>query len=239
MDLKGARVLVTGGSRRVGRAIVEAVAQRQAEVIIHCHSSAEHAHEMARALRSRGVMAEVIQADIAQLNEVDNLINQIGNVDVLVNNASVFPRTPLPELTGATWDTTLNTNLRGPAFLATRLGLQMKENGQGVIINITDCGVQRPYRNYFPYLVSKAGLEMATRALAVELAPEVRVVAIASGTVLPAENSGEELIKLLSAKPLLQKIGEPRNIAQAVLFAIENDFLTGTTITVDGGTSLR
>lgn len=239
MEIEGARVLVTGGSQRVGKAIVEALARRRAQVLIHYRSAAEKALELVNTLRSDGITAEAVRADLTRLSDLDNLINKLDSIDILVNNAAIFPRTPLAQLTTDVWDATLDTNLRGPTFLAARLGLKMKKRGRGVIINITDCGVQRPYKNYLAYLISKAGLEMATRALAIELAPEVRVVAIAPGTVLPPEGGSGTMLKALSEKAILQKLGGPDHIARAVLFAIENDFLTGTTITVDGGTTLR
>jgi NAD(P)-dependent dehydrogenase (short-subunit alcohol dehydrogenase family) len=239
MKIEGARILVTGGARRVGRVIVESLARRHAHVIVHYHQSADDANSLATSLRAEGASVELVSANLEDQDAVSDLVNKLNDIDVLVNSAAIFPRTPLAQLNPEVWARTLSTNLTGPVFLAAQLGQKMRASGHGVIVNITDCGIRRPYKNYLPYLVSKAGLEMATQVLAIELAPEVRVVAVAPGTVLPPEDTSPRMRETLAKKSLLQKCGHPENVAQAVIFAIENDFLTATTITVDGGTVLN
>ncbi len=239
MEISGKRVLITGGAVRVGRAIAAHLAEKGAEVIVHYHESAEEAEELVETLRKKGRHATSIRADLSHPEAIEELVAGLPPLDVLVNNAAVFPRTPIEEVTLSTWQSVLRVNLVSPAQLAVEVGKGMAQRGHGVIVNITDCAVFRPYRNYLPYLVSKGALEMLTRVLAIEFAPHVRVNSVAPGTVLPPEDAGEELMRAIKRRSLLGQTGSPEDVARAVAFFIENDFVTGTTLTVDGGTALR
>lgn len=238
MNIDGSRVLVTGGAKRVGRRIVEYLAERGAAVWIHYHRSENQARELVRDLRRRGRHAELVRADLADVSAVRQLVQSVPTIDVLVNNASIFPRTPLDELTEATWDSVMKTNLEGPALLAIWMGRDMARRGSGVIVNITDSAVRRPYRHYLPYLVSKGGLEMLTRVLALELAPHVRVNAVAPGTVLLSEDTAPTLAGTLAERVPLKRLGSPEDVARAVAFLIESDYVTGAVLPVDGGVGL-
>ncbi|MBI3088024.1 MAG: SDR family oxidoreductase [Candidatus Omnitrophica bacterium] len=240
MHLTNRVALVTGGAKRLGRAMALALAERGAHVVISYRASRREAAQTVEQLRRFGVRAEAIRADLANPADAKRLIRHVarrfGRLDVLVNSASVFVRTPLARLTERGWDAHLDANLKGPflcSLLAARL---MRKRSGGKIINLTDWAGERPYRDYLPYCVSKAGLTALTKALAKELAPRIQVVAIAPGPILPPPNmSAAERRRAIKNVPL-KRWGSPQDIANAVLFAIEGtDFMTGTTISVDGG----
>jgi pteridine reductase len=239
MKIDGARILVTGGARRVGRAIVQELAARGAHVLVHYNRSHSEAEELIAALRADGLRADAVRADLSRPHEIAGFADALPPVDVLVNNAAIFPRTPLEQIDYHVWEQVLAVNQVSPALLAVSLGRKMAAAGGGAIVNITDCGVARPYRNHLPYLVSKAALEMLTRALAVELAPQVRVNAVAPATVLPPADMPATTVEALARRTLLGRAGAPADVVRAVVYLIENDFVTGATITVDGGATLR
>ena len=159
-----------------------------------------------------------------------------GGLAVLVNSAANYLRVPFDHLTEAVWDASLDTNLKAPFLLSWSVGRAMRARGAGRIINIADWAGERPYRDYLPYCVSKAGVICLTKALAKELAPEVTVNAIAPGPVMPPEDMGEaERQAIVRATPL-RRLGAPEDIARCVRFlAEEADFTTGSTYYVDGG----
>ena len=240
MTLQGRVALVTGGALRVGQAIAFALAQRQAHVVISYRSSRAAARKTISTLRRHGVRAEAIRADVANAAQVRALITRIerrfGRLDVLVNNAAIFERTPFTSLTERDWDRHLDTNLKGSFLCAWAASRLMRRHGGGKIINIADWAGQRPYRDYLPYCVSKAGVLALTHALAKELAPQIHVIAIAPGPILaPLAMAARERRRVIRRVPL-QRWGSPQDIANAVLFAIQGtDFMTGTTVFVDGG----
>lgn len=243
MELKGTNVLVTGGAKRVGRAIVERLASKGARVFIHYHTSEPEARELVGQIREQGGIAECFQADLATMEGVQSLVEAIyqtgESIDVLVNNASVFFPTPLAELDATTWDRVLAVNLRAPFLLCRHFGQAMVEQQRGKIINIADTAVHRPYRNYAAYLVSKAGLAALTSVLALEFAPHVQVNTIAPGTVLFAEDFPETVRSAIVRRTPLQRIGSPEDIAAAVEYLIvSGDFITGAFLPVDGGSAL-
>jgi len=225
--------LVTGGARRIGAAIVRALSDAGARVAIHCHTSLDEA----KVLQRQCPGSVVIEADLADRDARDAVVPEtiraLGGLDILVNNAAIWESAPLPEIEQDHWDRMLEINLTAPLFLAREAGLHMKQRGSGVIVNLTDWAVERPYADKIAYFAAKAGLQAVSRGLAKALAPEVRVVSIAPGAAV-IEN-GE------SARDatLVKRLGGAETIAQSVLFAVRNEFLTGTTLTVDGGRSLR
>ncbi|MBI3324274.1 MAG: SDR family oxidoreductase [Candidatus Omnitrophica bacterium] len=232
--------LVTGGARRVGRAIAGLLAAHRAHVVISYRTSRTEAQRAVSELRSHGQRAEAVRADVTVSRDIERLMRHIhkrfGRLDVLVNNAAVFARTPFDRLSEQQWDAHLNANLKGPFLCALAASRLMKRQGAGKIINIADWAGVKPYRDYLPYCVSKAALLGLTKALAKELAPTVQVVAVAPGPVMPPpEMTPSERRRVMKRVPL-QRWGSPDDIAQAVLFAIQGtDFMTGSTIFVDGG----
>src|SRR3989338_288118 len=240
MTLNGRIVLVTGGAKRIGRAIAIALAQRRAHVVISYRSSSRDALATVRALkRCGGAQALAVRADLSRSADVRRLMARIrqrfGRLDILVNSAAAFPRTPFATLTERDWDAALDTNLKGPFLCALYSSRLMKRRG-GKIINLADWARVRPYRDSLPYCVPKAGVIGLTKALAKELAPSIQVNAIAPGQILPPEGmSARERTRIVQRVPL-KRWGRPEDIVNTVLFLIEGtDFMTGSTIFVDGG----
>ena len=244
MDLCGRTALVTGAARRVGRGIALAMAGRGADVVIHYKSRASEARETVEAVERLGRRAFAIQADLAEPDQVealaDNAVQACGKVDVLVNSAAIFRMTPLESLTVQDWEQFLRVNLTGPFLLARRLGLLMRQQGAGKIINIADVAGIKPWADFLPYSVSKGMLITMTQGLAKALAPEVQVNAVVPGTVLLSEDYGEKERESIVKGTLLKRIGDPIDIAKTVLFLVEgSDFITGQVVVVDGGQSIR
>lgn len=238
MDLHGRVVLVTGGARRVGRTIAESLAKRHAHIVISYRSSAREAQDTAKALQRYGVEALAARADLATPADVQRLMDRIrkrfGRLDVLVNSAANFDRTPFASLTERDWDHALDANLKGP-FLCALYGSRLMRRG-GKIINIADWAGVRPYRDYLPYCVSKSGVIGLTKALAKELAPKIQVNAIAPGPILPPPDMTAAARRRVIRRVPLKRWGSPQDIANTVLFLIEGtDFMTGSVIFVDGG----
>lgn len=240
MELRGRWALVTGAAKRVGRAIALELAARGANVIIHYNTSAEQAAATVGELESLGVRALALPADLRRTSEVEALAREAearsGGLTVLVNNASNYLRVPFDRLTEEVWDASLDTNLKAPFILAWHIGRAMKARGSGRIVNLADWAAERPYREYLPYCVSKAGVICLTRALAQELAPEVTVNAVAPGPVMPPEEFDEGERRGITRSTPLGRIGSPEDVARCVRFlAEEASFTTGSTYYVDGG----
>ena len=243
MNLAGRTVLVTGAARRLGRAIAEDLASRGARLAVHYRSSAAEAEEVIAGIRARGGFAEGFAADLADPAAAERLaaavVERLGPVDVLVNNASVFYRTPVETLGAAEWDAVLTVNLRAPYLLAVTLGRAMRARGAGKIVNLADIAADRPHPGYLPYNVSKAGIVALTRSLARELAPEVQVNCVAPGPVLQAIDANPETTAAVLKRTPLGRLGSAADVAAAVRFLLEaSDFVTGTTVVVDGGRAL-
>jgi NAD(P)-dependent dehydrogenase (short-subunit alcohol dehydrogenase family) len=243
MMLAGRTALVTGAGRRLGRAVAERLAARGARVAVHYRRSGADATSVIDGIRARGGEAEGFAADLADSAAIERLAGAVserfGAVDILVNNAAVFYQTPLAALGEREWDENLTVNLKAPFLLSLRFGREMRTRGAGKIVNIGDGGASRPYRDYLPYCVSKAGLVALTRGLAKALAPEVQVNCVAPGPILPpAGSSAQQQASILRRTPL-GRFGSPEDVEAAVLFLIEgSDFVTGTTLIVDGGRAL-
>jgi pteridine reductase len=236
MDIRTSKALVTGSALRVGREIALELARAGASIFLHYRSSSEAARETEREIRALGAKVELVAGDLGVPADVMRLATECREADILVNSASIFPRTPLPEITFETFDEIFAVNLRGPFFLAKEIGLAMKKRGRGAIVNIADWAGYRPYKGYLPYCVSKAALLAANAGLARCLAPEVRVNAVAPGPVmLPEDMTEAERRQVLSSTPL-GRVGSPLDVARAVRFLVESaEFTTGAVLTVDGG----
>jgi pteridine reductase len=238
-DLRSAVAVVTGGARRLGKSIALALAAQGCHVVINYRHSATEAEATAAAVRNAGVRALAVCADVAQAAAVDTLLDatlaEFRHVDVLVANAGAFQRTPLAALTEAEWDTMLTNNLRATYLCAQRFGLHMRAHGGGCIVTLADVAGIRPWVDYLPYSIAKAGIIALTQALAKELAPAVRVNAVAPGPVLFPDDFDPAVRQREIERTLLKRAGHPQNIADAALFLIRNDYITGAVLPVDGG----
>ncbi|MFN4257700.1 MAG: SDR family NAD(P)-dependent oxidoreductase [Gemmataceae bacterium] len=239
--------LVTGsGKRRIGSHIADALAERGYALVIHYRSSAQEAQEAVARFRSNGVEAVAVQADLTKETEVRDLMRQtldhFGRLDVLVNAAAAWQAKPLEEVTAADLRFYFDVNVVATFVCSQQAGLIMaRQEGGGCIITFGDWAVTRPYLHYAAYFPSKGCIPTVTRALAVELAtrnPRVRVNCILPGPVmLPADLPEAERAEAIGAT-LLKREGSPTNVAQAVLFLIDNDFVTGVCLPVDGGRTI-
>jgi pteridine reductase len=244
MDLKGKVVLVTGAGRRLGRAVALALAERGAILAIHYRNSQAEAQAVVAQIVGAGGTAQSFAADLEQVSQIERLVTDViaafGTIDVLVNSASVFVRKSLEDISERDWDANFDTNLKAPFFLSKFAGAAMRQNGAGKIINLGDWAGIRPYRNYIPYSVSKAGLIGLTRALARALAPEVQVNCIALGPVMPPDDYDAVEIERLRKATLTKRLGTPADVARAVIFLCEGtDFATGSTLMLEGGRILN
>lgn len=250
--------LVTGGARRLGAAIVEALHARDCEVVLHCRASRNAADALAARLNARrSDSAHVLQADLCDPDALERLAHDAiawrGRVDVLVNSASTFYPTPVGTVTPEHWRELMGSNLRAPFFLAQALVNTLREQ-HGVIVNLLDIFAERPMPEHPVYSAAKAGHAMLTRSLALELAPDVRVNGVAPGAILWPETQGAddarpsvpdppeltpEMQSILDRVPLA-RTGEPADIAGAVSFlALDAPYITGQILAVDGGRSLN
>jgi pteridine reductase len=242
--LAGQTALITGAARRVGAQLARALHAEGANLAIHCHRSLAQAQRLSAELNAvRPASAEVFGADLRDAAQPAHLVAQtctrFGGLNLLINNASSFYPTPLGTITLAQWQDLMGTNLQAPLFMAQAAAAPLKAS-RGAIINIVDIHGLRPLRDHTVYSTAKAGLIMLTRALARELAPEVRVNAVAPGAVLWPEAGMDEQRKekILEQTPL-HRPGSPADIARAVLFfAAESPFVTGQILAVDGGRSV-
>jgi len=239
VNLKGRTALVTGGARRIGRALCLALGARGVRVAIHCHRSRRDADGVARECPG----SVVLEADLARRGAparlLDEAYERLGNLDILVNNAAAYEMVQLGEVDEAAWDRALAVNLTAPFFLAQGAGLRMRDAAGGAIVNLTDWAVHRPYPRYLPYYAAKAGLASITAGLARALAPEVRVNAVAPGPILLPEGADPDARAAIERATPLQRLGGTEAIVSSVLFLLGNEFVTGETLTVDGGRSLR
>ncbi|HLW58413.1 MAG TPA: glucose 1-dehydrogenase [bacterium] len=244
----GKVALVTGAGRGLGRAIAKALAQEGAALALHYHESAEGAAAAAEDATRLGARTLRVRADVSDAAEVRRMIGEVhgafGRVDILVNNAGVFSRAPLLEVTEADWDRVVGVNLKG-TFLCTQAAARIMQAQQsGVIVNLASGGGLSPrpgYETSAPYAASKAGVIMLTRRLALELAPHIRVNAVAPGIVESRPGWNADVRVRLGAVSLLKRVGAPEAIANAVVFLVSDDAasITGHTLVVDGGTVLR
>lgn len=243
MQLSGRWALVTGAAKRVGRVVARDLAGRGANVVVHYNQSAADAADAVREMEALGVRALALRAELGVTAQVTALAQEAeartGGIAVLVNSASNYLRVPFDALTEETWDASLDVNLKAPFLLAWHLGRAMRQRGEGVIVNVADWAGERPYRDYLPYCVSKAGVIGLTKALAKELAPAVRVNAVAPGPVLLPEDFGPEARAAVERATPLRRVGMPEDVARCIRFLVEEaDFSTGALFHVDGGRAI-
>lgn len=237
-SLAGKVALVTGAGRRVGRAVAERLVHEGMSVVLHCHGSRDGAEAVARQAVERGQRAAVVQADLRRAEGRERVRDAAlafgGGLHLVVAGAANFDRVPFDAWTDEHWARAMELNLEAPVKLARDLAARLSE-ARGSVVFITDAGALRPHTNYFPYLVSKGALAYAMRAMALELAPRVRVNAVAPGIVLaPEELSAEEKSALVRTVPLGTE-GGAEVVADAVVYLARAEFVTGAELVVDGG----
>jgi pteridine reductase len=239
--------LITGsGKRRVGNAIALALAGRGYQVALHYNRSAQEAQDTVAQLKATGVHAAAFQADLADETDVarlfDAALKSFGRLDVLVTAAAVWESKPLENVTAADVRRQFEINTLGTFLCCQRAGLIMATQPEGgTIITIGDWAVARPYANYAAYFASKGAIPALTRTFAVELARRnraIRVNCILPGPVMLPDNLSEHEVNGAVADTLLKRPGRPENIAQTVLFLVENDYVTGICLPVDGGRTI-
>lgn len=242
MDLAGRVALVTGAGRRIGQAIAIAFGARGAHLAIHYHASGAGARDTADRVRALGGRAELFAADLREPAAPAELMRRVattfGRVDVLVNSAAMFRRTPIGQVSVAEWDEMMALNLRAPFFLCQAAAAAMT-GGEGVIINIADLAAFEAWPGYVPHGITKAGVVQMTRALARALAPRIRVNAVAPGAVMLPEGTSAADARDLAASTPLGRIGSADDVANAAVFLAAADFVTGEILIVDGGRHLR
>jgi len=240
VKLKGKVALVTGAAKRVGRSIALELASRGCHVAITYRSSQAEAARTVREIQRKGVQGFALQVDQREGDQVRQAVRQIFSrfrrIDILVNNASSFYPTPLPQATEAQWRDLIDTNLTGPWAFAQAVAPIMKRRRAGKIVNIVDTAAFLPWPDYLPYCAAKGGLVTLTWGLAKALAPEIQVNGIAPGPILMPKGISAEEKNQAIRRTLLKRSGSPQDIVQAVLFFLEgSDFVTGVILPVDGG----
>jgi NAD(P)-dependent dehydrogenase (short-subunit alcohol dehydrogenase family) len=239
MEIQNRHALITGAARRVARRIAERLLERGAKVTAHYHASKKEAETLVDQFGKDNVF--LVPADLRDMKALARLVCEsqkyFGPIDILVNSASDFYPTPALEVTEEQWDHLFSLNLKAQFFLAQGCGKEMKARG-GVILNIADVNGERPMKKYAPYSATKAGLLMMTRSLALEWAPEVRVNSLSPGAVLLPENYTEAQRQRSIERSLLKRLGSPDDIAEGAMFLIQNPYITGFDLKVDGGRSL-
>ena len=240
-SLRGQRALVTGAGQRVGRAIALALGAAGMQVAVHYRESRKGAEEAAEQIAQSGGQAVLFQAYLsdraAARDLVDRAVAQLGGLELLVASAASFERVSLAEVDDAAWDRSLDLNLASPFALAQRAAPALRAT-RGNIVFITCSSASVPMKNYLPYVVSKGALRHLMKTLALELAPDVRVNAVAPGTVLPPSSYDAAAVARLERAIPLARVGSPDDIARAVVFLASSPFMTGHELAVDGGRSV-
>ena len=234
--------IVTGAGQRIGRAIALGLAARGWWVVVHCNRSQAEAGAVAEQIRAGGGRADVLTADLADIDAVRGLIprcvEMAGPPSCLVNNASLFAKDGVDTMTPEGWQAHMDVNLRAPVFLAQAFAAALPAGQTGCIVNLIDQRVLRPVPRFFTYAVSKSALWWATQTMAQALAPNVRVNAIAPGPVLPSIHQSRGDFDGERAGTLLGHGAEPEHIAATVQFILDTPSMTGEMITLDGGQHL-
>lgn len=231
--------VVTAGAKRLGAAMVAALAQAGYDIIVHYRTGQAEALSTARQATALGARAFSVHGDLALRSDVEQLLQRsldhFGHVDLLIANAGAFRRTPIATLSDDDWSDMIDNNLRLTWLCAQAFGVHMRQHTGGAIISMADVAALRPWAEYLPYNIAKAGIVTLTQTLAKELAPKVRVNAIAPGPVLFPDDYPDDLRQREIDRTLLKRAGSPDHIVQAALFLARNDYVTGVTLPVDGG----
>jgi pteridine reductase len=247
MKIRDKNILITGASKRIGRALAVDLASQGANIIIHYLNSAKGAELLKKEIEEKyAVKAFTIKANLA-VDKVEPVIKKmlstldakVGSIDVLINNASIFFATPLEKITEEEWDAFQSIHIKSSFFLSRAIGLKMKKRKIGKIINIVDSATSHPDPDFLPYIISKSALNIATVGLAKALAPYVQVNGVAPGPILPPEGAGNKEKKRVIKTTLLNRFGDPADIVATVNYLLSGtDYVTGVIIPVDGGRSI-
>jgi glucose 1-dehydrogenase len=239
MDIAGRNAIVTGGGHRVGKAMTLALAAAGANVFIHYNRSSQAAEETATEVAALGVEAAIGKSDLRDPGLAPALIStaveKLGPVSILVNSASGFVSDTIEDVTLEGWRSTFDLSLSTPVFLAQAFATALPDGLDGAIVNVTDVKTATPYRTHFSYVVAKGALNTFTAAAAIGLAPRIRVNAVALGVILPPPGEDESYVERLAARLPLSRVGGTVPVAAAAIALIENDFVTGEVVRVDGG----
>lgn len=239
MDISGKVALITGSAKRIGRETAIELGKRGARVAIHFRSSENEAGETLRLIQAAGGSGAVFQAELTNTSDIHEMFrkleSQLGGLDILVNSASVFDAGTAENATPEHWDLQMDANARGPFFVAQAAAKMMMRRGQGKIVNMVDVAGEVVWPGYFAYSVSKAALIAVNRGMAKAYAPSIQVNGVAPGPVLFPEHYTEDQKRSAIERTLLKRAGNPRDIVNAIVFLIENDYITGEIIHVDGG----
>jgi pteridine reductase len=242
MELAGRVALVTGAGHRVGRALALALAGRGAQVAIHYNSSASEAEETLRQVQARGSRGELFPANLGDAEAAKALANHVvrhfGQLDVLVNCAAIMVRASIEDTSIEQWDTIFDLNLRGYFFVA-QGAIPHLRKARGKIVNLADVGGMEPWPKYAAHSISKSGVVMLTRVLALGLAPDITVNAISPGAVLPPDTWDEASRQHLVQTTPLKRLGSAQDVAGAMLYLLDADYVTGEVLVVDGGRLIR
>lgn len=242
MELKGKVGLVTGGAVRLGRALASALAAEGVQLAVHYNASAGPAEETVAEIRERGSDAVAIRADLSQHGQAAALIERaaahFGQVDILVNSAAIFQAADLAQTTEAVWEKHFSVNLKAPFFLCQAFAAHVGRERPGGIVNLADWRGLHPDTGYLAYSLTKAGVMTMTRALALALAPNIQVNAIAPGAILPPPGKDQAYLDGLAQAVPLQRVGSPAEIARTLIYLLESDFVTGEVVFVTGGQHL-
>ncbi len=239
--LEGRVALVTGAGRRVGAAIARALAAEGMSLALHHHTSRDECERIASEVRARGQRAVVLQRDLSKGSECRSLVREtidaLGGIDVLVSSAASFERLELDAVDEDAFDRAMALNVRASLSLALEARQTLRDR-RGAMILVTCTSASLPFPNHLPYVVSKGAAKQLMRTLALELAPEVRVNAVAPGTVLAPESMSEAERATLASRTLLQALGTAEDVAEAAVYLAKAEFVTGHEILVDGGVVL-
>jgi NAD(P)-dependent dehydrogenase (short-subunit alcohol dehydrogenase family) len=243
MQLATRVALVTGAARRLGRAIGLALADRGMQLAVHYNQSAAEAEAVCAEIRAAGGRAEAFGADLASAEAARSLPEEVvrrwGRLDVLINSAGIMQRAGIEDTTPALWDEIMAVNLRS-MFFTVQGALSALRESKGKVINLADVGGLEPWPRYAAHSISKAGVVMLTEVLALALAPDITVNAIAPGAILPPDDWPPSALDHLTSTTPLRRLGAPADITSAILYLLEGgDYVTGRTLVVDGGRLIR
>lgn len=239
MDIAGRVALVTGGATRVGRAISLGLAAAGADVFVHYNTSAGPAEELVAEIQSMGRQAASGAAHLGELDAASGLIDAVadalGPPSILVNSASGFPTDSVTDVTPAGFRKTMDVTLGAAVFLTKAMALKLPETSEGGIVNVSDARTARPYKDHLSYILAKGGLDTFTKAAAVALAPRIRVNAVALGVILPPPGEDDDYIAKLAKSLPLERAGGTAPVVDAVMHLLQNHFITGETVRINGG----
>jgi 3-oxoacyl-[acyl-carrier protein] reductase/pteridine reductase len=242
MNIKNSNLLITGAATRVGRELALYFAGMGANISFSYYMDDEPWQKTKSEIEAFGVKCLATQVEIRNAGQIQKMVSNtsefLGGIDILINNASVWLKTPFLEINESEWDLSLDVNLKGPFLCSQAVAPVMLSQGHGVILNITDLSAFQVWPGYAHHAASKAGLVALTKSMAYELAPTIRVNAIAPGTVLLPPNPSPAKVAWAVEKSVLKRVGEPTDVAKLAQFLIENEFTTGAVYRIDGGRSL-